>query len=259
MSIKYINKNFFDKNGFILVKNLIKNNDIKKIKSRLKLLSKNQKDGRGLSEPGLRKSLVHSLHKDNYLKKLIEQKTWFQDISKKLLGCDEIFTWNAKSNLKSRWHGSAEYFHQDWEYWKGLGFKSHNMIHCMVFVDNHSHENGGLWVFPESQKKNLLHKKFLNINSLQKNLIPVETLDKMNKQRKAIPIECKAGSCFFFHSKLIHGSAHNISSKNRIILLYGIFSKENIKVAKSEKVKSFNSKQRKKFELFELKKRINKL
>jgi len=254
-----MNIKFYNKNGFLLVKNLIKNNDIKKIKRRLKLLSRHQKNGRGLSEPGLKKSLLHSLHHDNYLKKLIEQKNWFQNIPKKLLKCNEIFTWNAKSNLKSRWHGSVEYYHQDWIYWKGLGFKSSNMLNCMIFIDDHAHENGGLWVSPGSHNKMLKHEKFLNINSLQKYLISGKILDKINKKKRAIPIECKAGSCLFFHSKLIHGSAHNISAKNRIILLYDIASEKNYKTAKKEKIQTFNRQKRKKFELKELTSRINKL
>jgi len=259
VNIKKLNTKSYNKNGFLLFNDLINNNDIRKIKKRLNFLSQSQKDGRGLSEPGLKKSLIHSLHNDNFLKKLLEEKVWFQNISKKLLNCNEIFTWNAKSNLKSRWHGSVEYYHQDWIYWKGLGFKSSNMINCMIFVDGHAHENGGLWVFPGSHKKMLKHQKFLNINSLQKYLIPGKTLDKINKKKRAIPIECKAGSCLFFHSKLVHGSAHNISAKNRIILLYDISSKKNFKTAKKEKVQSFNREKRKKFELKELRSRINKL
>ena len=67
MSQNYINSEFYNNNGFLLVKNLINYGDIKKIKKRLGLLSRKQKDGRGLSEPGLKKSLIHSLHKDKYL------------------------------------------------------------------------------------------------------------------------------------------------------------------------------------------------
>ena len=94
-------------------------------------------------------------------------------------------------------------------------------------------------------------------NSLQKYLIPGKILDKINKKKRAIPIECKAGSCLFFHSKLIHGSAHNISAKNRIILLYDIASKKNYRSAKKERVQSFNREKRKKFESKELRSRIN--
>ena len=259
MSQIYINSKFYNNNGYLLVKNLINHEDIKKIKKRLRLLSQKQKDGRGLSEPGLKKSLIHSLHKDKYLKNLIENKFWFSKILKKLLNCDKIFTWNAKSNLKTRWNGSVEYYHQDYIYWKNLGFKSSNMLNCMIFVDDHSHQNGGLWVFPGSHKKMYEHKEFLNINSLQKYFIPLKILDKVNKKKKAISINGKPGTCLFFHSQLIHGSAHNISSKNRKILLYDISSTENLKSIKKEKLNTFNREKRKEFELSELKKRIKKL
>ena len=41
---------------------------------RLNYLSKKQKHGRGLSEPGTDKSLIHSLHKDQKLKRIVEEK-----------------------------------------------------------------------------------------------------------------------------------------------------------------------------------------
>ena len=116
-------------------------------------LAKSQKDGRGLSEPGIVKSLVHSLNLDKELKKIIEKKPWFQNITKKLLNCNETYTWHAKSNLKLRWHGSVEYFHQDYIYWRKYGLDSSNVLSCMIFVDDHNHGNGGLWIFPKSHKK----------------------------------------------------------------------------------------------------------
>jgi len=248
----------FNKDGFVLIKNLIKKNDLKSISKRLLHLSKSQKDGRGLSEPGTKKSLVHSIHNDIILNKIIK-KNWYNDISCHLLGCKNIYTWNAKSNLKKRWIGSAEYFHQDYIYWKGLGFKSSNMINCMIFVDDHSHYNAGLWVFPKSHKKMYKHDKFLNINSLQKFFIKPNILDELNKKEPAVPIQAKAGSCLFFHSMLIHGSSHNISSNNRRILLYDISNLKDYKSLKKDKIQSFNRKERIKYELMHLKKRINLL
>ena len=254
-----VNYQYYKKNGFILFENLLKKKDIIFLKKRLNYLEKNQKKGRGLSEPGVRKSLIHSVHKDEILKNLIEKKEWFQNISKKLLLTDEIYSWNAKSNLKKKWCGSAEYYHQDWIYWKDLGFKLSNMLSCMVFVDDHSHQNGGLWVFPKSHKKLYPHDKFLNINSLQKYLINSKILTQLNKKNKAISIKAEAGSCLFFNSKLVHGSGHNISPENRNILLYNITSKENINSAKRDKIQSFNRKERINYELKELKERISNL
>lgn len=255
-----IKKNLLDdynKNGFVLIKNLIKSKDLIEINKRLKYLSRVQNDGRGLSEPGTKKSLIHSIHHDKVLNEIIQKKSWYNEISCKLLNSKNIYTWNAKSNLKHRWIGSVEYYHQDFIYWKGLGFKSSNMLNCMIFIDNHSHLNAGLWVFPGSQNHMYKHEKFLNINSLQKYFINPKILDKINKIYPAISIKAQAGSCLFFHSKLVHGSSHNISPINRKILLYDISSLKDFKSAKKNKIKSFNRNDRMKYELKELKKRIN--
>lgn len=259
MKLKKTNYNSYKKNGYVLINNLINKHDLNVISKRLKYLERKQIDGRGLSEPGTKKSLIHSLHKDRLLRNIIEQKNWFKDISSNLLDCESIFTWNAKSNLKHKWIGSVEYYHQDYIYWKGLGFKSSNMLNCMIFVDDHSHLNAGLWVFPGTHKKMYKHEKFININSLQKYFVPPKILTKISKSNPPIAINAKAGSCLFFHSKLIHGSSHNISPKDRKILLYDISSLKDYKSAKKEKILSFNRKSRMKYELKELKKRIKLL
>tara|TARA_B100002019_G_C21234497_1_gene581989 strand:- start:848 stop:1630 length:783 start_codon:yes stop_codon:yes gene_type:complete len=259
MKLKKNNYNSYKKDGYVLIDNLINKHDLNIISKRLKYLERKQKDGRGLSEPGTKKSLIHSLHKDKLLKNIIEQKNWFKDISSNLLDCETIFTWNAKSNLKHKWIGSVEYYHQDYIYWKGLGFKSSNMLNCMIFVDDHSHLNAGLWVFPGTHKKMYKHEKFININSLQKYFVPPKILTKISKSNPPKAINAKAGSCLFFHSKLIHGSSHNISPKDRKILLYDISSLKDYKSAKKEKILSFNRKSRMKYELKELKKRIQLL
>ena len=249
----------YKKKGYLLINRLIDRKELKKISARLRYLEKKQKDGRGLSEPGTKKSLVHSLHKDIILKKIIEEKKWFKDISSSLLNSKNIFTWNAKSNLKHKWIGSVEYYHQDYIYWKGLGFKSSNMLNCMIFIDDHSHFNAGLWVFPGTHKKMYRHERFLNIKSLQKYFVPPKVLNKVNKTKPAVPIKAKAGSCLFFHSKLIHGSSHNISPMDRKILLYDVSSLRDYKSAKKDKINSFNRKSRIKYEFKQLKKRISLL
>ena len=57
---------FYHKNGYLIVKNFLSKKETILAKKRLEKLEKIQKDGRGLSEPGLKKSLIHSLHKDKF-------------------------------------------------------------------------------------------------------------------------------------------------------------------------------------------------
>ena len=256
--INKINKrkiDFFKKNGFLILRNILKKKDLDLINKRLKFLEKKQKKGRGLAEPGVEKSIIHSLHKDKVLIPIIEEKKWFKETSQKLLNCEKISCWYAKSNLKKSWHGSAEYYHQDFAYDKDLGFKS-NMIHCMVFIDNHSHLNGGLCMFSGSHKKEYKHKPFLNINSLQKYLISRDQLNKISKKHKLISVNEKKGSCLFFNNLLVHGSSHNISPIDRKILLYGVISKEVFDKVNRSKIKNFNREERMHFEKKELIKRV---
>ena len=94
---------FFKENGYLILKNVLKKSEIIEINKILKTLEKKQKNnGRGLSEPGIKKSLVHSLHKENKIKKLVFEKKWYTDTCKKLIKSAEIITWNCKSNLKKK-------------------------------------------------------------------------------------------------------------------------------------------------------------
>lgn len=251
-------KKFYNENGYYILNNFLSNHEIKKISNKLNSLKIIQKKvKRGLSEPGVDTSLLYNLHNDKLLKKIIEENKNFKKILNNLLDNDYKI-WNAKSNLKSRWHGSAEYYHQDFAYWKGYGFKSTKMLSCMIFVDDHKHLNGGLWIFPGTHKKFYKHEKFININSLQKNLIPTDTLDKLEKKQKSISINNKSGSCIFFHCNLIHGSSHNISSKDRRIILYQISTSKEYDEKLITKINKRNLKIRKKFEKDQLLKRLRK-
>lgn len=250
---------FYKKYGYLILRNVLSKKEIAIINKRLNFLEKSQKDGRGLSEPGLKKSLIYSLHKDKVFINIIENKKWFQESAKRLLGCEKISCWNAKSNLKKRWNGSVEYYHQDFIYWRALGFQSSNMLNCMIFIDDHQHLNGGLWIFSGSHKTMFEHTKFMNINSLQKYFIHPKLLDKISKKHKPLSISAKSGSCLFFHSRLIHGSSHNISQYDRKILLYDIANKDSVLKANISKIKTFNRKERIKFEKRELLKRIANL
>jgi len=260
MNISNSQIKFYKKNGYLIVKNIINKKEVKILKTKLEALEKKNlsKKIRGTFEPGVKKSLIHNLHKIREFNKIIVNKTYTK-ICNQLLNSEVSITWNCKSNLKKKWHGSAEYYHQDYEYWKSYGFSNSNMLSCMIFVDDHSHENGGLWVFPKSHYKLHKHEKFLNINSLQKNLITTKVLDKLSKKNKPIKLDEKAGSCIFFHCKLVHGSAHNISSKDRRIILTQIADLKSYKKVNKHNVDTQNANKRKIYEKKILKKRLKKI
>ena len=165
------------------------------------------------------------------LKKILEQAS--QLVGKKMV------IWNIKANLKQRWHGSCEYFHQDAEYWKSWGIESSDGCTAMVFIDDHSHLNGGLWVIPNSHNAAYKHVPFLNINNIQKKLIPTKIMDRLATKNKPVQVTGVRGDALVFHSRLVHGSGHNISGNNRRTLLIQMCTedflnnKNEIKIKKS--------------------------
>jgi len=250
---------FYKKNGFLILRNVIKAKDIEKIYKRLKFHQKKDiKSARSLSDPGTFNTLINFNKRDEIIGKIVQDSDWFKKTSNKLLNSKETVCWHAKANLKKSYKGSPEYFHQDNTYRKSLGFKK-KMLNCMVFIDDHSHLNGGLWIFPGSHKREYKHERFLNINSLQKNFINRKQLNQINKKHKVLSINEKKGSCIFFHNLLVHGSSHNISPFNRAILLYGITTKKNYEQANQKKISNLNVSKRIIFEANELNKRLKKI
>ncbi len=247
-------KKFYLENGYLILKNFLQTREIKNIVKKLNILEKKQNWSLGTSEPGIKTSLIHSLLKETFIQNFILKKKIYKQICLSLVGKDYI-SWNCKSNLKKRWYGSVEYFHQDFFYWKKYGLKSNKSMSCMIFLDDHSKENGGMIIFPGTQKQIYQHKNFLNINTMQKNLIPTNILEKLYKKKGCLKLNEKSGSCIFFNSKLVHGSGHNTSNKDRKTLLLQITTKSDLNKI-SNKVKRKNYIQRKKFEVKELKKRL---
>ena len=76
-------------------------------------------------------------------------------VSKKLINSKSIYCWYAKSNLKRKWHGSAEYYHQDYTYDKDFPEKFNNKqqvlfvfnVDMCLVCSNNAYKNTGLVCF----------------------------------------------------------------------------------------------------------------
>ena len=78
MNISNSQIKFFKKNGYLIVKNIIKKKEVKILKTKLEALEKKNfsKKIRGTYEPGVKKSLIHDLHKRKEFIKIIISKTY---------------------------------------------------------------------------------------------------------------------------------------------------------------------------------------
>ncbi len=249
--------NEYQKKGIVILKNFFKKNEIDKTKKKLDELKKKQKSNRGNTEPLNKRAIIGSLEKEKYFTELINRNK-INKLIFKILNSKKYVIWNAKCNIKKEYFGTVEYFHQDYSYWKNLGFKSkQKLFSLMICVDPQSIFNSSLAYYEKTHNKIFKHKKFLNINLLQKNAVSELELKKLEKKNNIKYLNCKSGDVVLFDWKLIHGSSHNISRNSRKIILYQISSEENFD---AEKMKKFSKKftlQRKKFEKKETIKFVN--
>lgn len=260
MSIEFKeeDKDFFIENGYLIYKNFFSADDISIVRNFVNNIDFNTIDPRYLdSEPGVDTAVYQFLHEqDNCLGDLTNHQDIIDYTS--FLMDDETYIWSSKINFKSPWHGRAEYWHNDYIYWKNRGYIKNNMLTAMTFLDSHTIENAALHILPKSHKlKEIEHIDFLDINGLAKKMVPTDVLNKLSSENPVISIEASIGDVSFHHASTIHGSSHNIGPLSRKVLFSQINTHGNLPVNGFESAKEFNLK-RTKYEIKELEKKLEK-
>jgi ectoine hydroxylase len=196
-------------------------------------------------EPLVPLAVYQNVHQnDSPINKLASEPEMLR-IASQLIG-DEVYIWSSKVNLKAAWCGTVEYPHQDYVYWSDRGYEKMNMMSCMIFLEPHGVKNGGLCVFPGSHKEGFIkHTPFININGLSKFTISPDTLNQLEDQYGSETIEANPGDVLFFHTGLVHGSSHNLSSQSRMIILSQLNTHKNKPTDVIYNAKQFNLKRAK--------------
>jgi phytanoyl-CoA hydroxylase len=115
-----------------------------------------------------------------------------------------------KLNLKLANVGSPVEWHQDWAFYPHT---NDDLLAVGVAMDDSTLENGCLMVIPGSHRGPLLdhHQDGVFIGAVS---------DPAFRPDNAVPIMLKAGGISIHHTRLLHGSAPNRSSRTRRLLLY---------------------------------------
>jgi ectoine hydroxylase len=170
-------------------------------------------------EPAVPLAVFSVIHKADHPISVMANDRAMLAMAGELMG-DEVYIWASKVNLKAAWCGTAEYYHQDLVYWKDRGYPRDEMLSCMVVLDPHTLRNAALHVLPGTHRLGFIeHQPFININGLAKYMVPPATLDRLHREHGLLAIEAEPGDVLFFHTSLVHGSAHNISPHPRMIIL----------------------------------------
>jgi len=82
--------------------------------------------------------------------------------------------------------------------------------------------NGPLYYYPETNKKNYLHRPLGNLGTSM--TINKNALDKIKKNKKAVYVEANIGDCVIHDALVVHGSDQNISKDSRNAFNFSLFS-----------------------------------
>jgi ectoine hydroxylase-related dioxygenase (phytanoyl-CoA dioxygenase family) len=119
---------------------------------------------------------------------------------------------SSKINLKSPRYGSPVEWHQDWAFYPHT---NDDLLAVGVMLDDCTGDNGPLLVVPGSHRGPTFdhHAEGYFCGAIDPVLIGDEIA-------RAVPLTGRAGAMSFHHVRLVHGSAQNVSSLPRTLLLY---------------------------------------
>lgn len=191
-------------------------------------------------EPGVPLAVFSVIHKDTHPISVMANDQRMLTIAGELMG-SPVYIWSSKVNVKAAWCGTVEYYHQDLVYWRDRGYPRDEMLSCMVFLEPHHLQNAALHVLPGTHRLGFIeHMPFININGLSKFMVPPAALDRLYREHGLVVIDAEPGDILFFHTSLVHGSAHNISPQSRMIILSQLNTVGNEPIEVSVNARLFN-------------------
>ena len=217
MNLNKIYKNY-DENGFVIVKNLLKKNEISKILKELEIIKiKAVKTGVNQYYHKTNDGKINTLHNiQKYHKKgeviKIANSSRIINILAHLIK-DQVKIRNIEFFLKPKKTGMPSPFHQDNFYWN---IRKASGANVWIACSKSSKKNGGLCYLEKSQKLGTVNHTISYMKgSSQK--IPDDIIKALKFKRifpKLLP-----GDCLIHHPEIIHGSYYNKSNYDRIGLV----------------------------------------
>ena len=216
---------FYHEHGYLLVENVLSDVELKTLQTITYELIEKSKDitesndaydlDEGHSRHTPRLTRIKLPHKqDPYFWEVLTQSNVTRVLND-LLGEDTTLI-TAKLNTKAPGGGQAVEWHQDWAFYPHT---NDDLLAFGIMLEDVTPDNGPLMVIPGSHKGPLLSHKHEGLFCGA-----VHPDDPLFEQEKAITLTGKAGSMTVHHVRTLHGSAPNMSDKNRLILFYELAS-----------------------------------
>ena len=213
--------NFYNQQGYLLVEDVISENQHKEMLAlvdgffeKSKMIRENDnifdlEDGHSSYNPRLKR--IKQPHQHSQFFWDIIKKSKIEEILKNLLG-DNVSLKTSKLNTKAPGGGAAVEWHQDWAFYPHT---NDNVLALGLMLNDVDIDNGPLMVIPESHKGPVL--SHFNNGVFCGAIDPDDSDFDMSK---AVTLTGKARSMTIHHARTLHGSSPNNSNRDRLVLFY---------------------------------------
>jgi len=212
---------FYRDNGYLMVENAVSPDQLDALRrvtydlierSRPVTVSDDVYDldeGHSAAQPRLTRIKLPHRHHPVYWDTLVNSR--ILTVLKALLGPD-IALQTSKLNTKAPGGGAAVEWHQDWAFYPHT---NDSLLALGLMLEDVDESNGPLKVIPGSHRGPVLAHTNDGVFCGA-----VDPADPLFEPAKAVTLTGKAGSMTIHHVRALHGSAPNLSDRNRLILFY---------------------------------------
>lgn len=214
---------FYDEQGYVVVDNLLSKEDVDQLSDIVddlvaRAANLNNSDDYYDLEPSHRpdnprvRRLKKPIFQHEAFDRLARSST-ILDLVEQLIGSGIRITHpNGKINIKAAEYGSPVEWHQDWA---GYPHTNDDLLSVSIPLDDVEPENGPLLMLPGSHRGPVYshHADGVFCSAIDPERDPLD-------YDRAVPLTGKAGMVSLHHVRTIHGSALNMSARDRRLLIY---------------------------------------
>ncbi|WP_193181792.1 phytanoyl-CoA dioxygenase family protein [Nisaea sediminum] len=214
---------FYRENGYLMVEDAVTTEQLEKLRAiTYDLIEKSRAvtesgdvydldEGHSAERPRLTRIKLPHLRHPYYWEVLKTSR--MTEVLTALLGPDTALQ-TSKLNTKAPGGGAAVEWHQDWAFYP---HSNDDMLAFGLMLEDVDQANGPLQVIPGTHRGPVLSHHSAETGRFCGAVDPDDPLFDVGK---AVTLTGKAGSMTVHHVRTLHGSAPNLSDRNRLILFY---------------------------------------
>jgi len=237
----------YDQDGFLFLPDHFSGAEVERMKIEIPALFNQDSPTRVVEKGSNLVRSVYGSHTVNEVFRCLTRAPRLVEPVRRLLGKD-VYVYQFKINAKAAFRGDLWEWHQDYIFWRNEDrMPAPQVVSVVIYLDEVTEFNGPIFLIPGSHRHGVIEASARSlpdhemnrvyqdsprwINNLTADLkysVAPDILRELVERNGMISMKGPAGSAFFFHGNLVHGSSNNISPYDRTAIIITYNSVENI-------------------------------